>query len=470
MPPAPTVARASAMATVALRTQAPTPYLRRRNDVNASLAQTISAVQQQASSATGTSSAPSSTSTGSGYTNNGGWFGNVWGGSFSTNWVTWVSIVVLVGLLLGISTARFFYIRRYYPPTWRSYFIPAKGLHIKRLGINIRGPPPRVPREDPPPYFFATEYGPYSRRRRRRGRQTVGETVGEGGARIGERDQDDMWDVDVAGSRAGTPGVARDELPRYFLDGGLPMYEIGDGSAAEEAERIRAEAAAADELEVMPTAAEYEAAIRAGRNTTAESGRAHPEGPEGTHGIEGQTAAAAADNGAAAYPPRPPPVARSTTGRSSILAAFSRGRASSPERDHQRGNNASRPRLGDNGTNHDDEDFASSSASTSTVSTTLGVLPAIRRTMSVDSGATGSSEDKDPLGTGPVKKLQATRPGMREASSSSVKIDPEAADKEEVNARTKEEESPTEEREDVATNPNADNQRNPDPARDSRHP
>ncbi|GAA5956956.1 hypothetical protein JCM8115_003875 [Rhodotorula mucilaginosa] len=476
MPPAPTVARASAAA-AALKTPDPTPYLRRRGDINASLASTMSAgtaVLQQQASTTAASSAPSSTS--SQYSNNGGWFGNVWGGNFSTNWVTWVSIVVLVGLLIGISTARFFYIRRYYPPTWRSYFLPAKGLHINRFGIHIRGPPPRIPREEPPPYIFATEFGPHGRRRRRRGRQTVGATVGEGGARIGERDQDDMWDVDLVGGAdgngtgpAGTPGLVRDELPRYFVDGGLPMYDVGDGSAAEEAERIRAEAAAsgaadADPLETLPTAAEYEAASRAARNNAAESGDAHVQSqqdrPRGEEGVDNNA------DGAAAYPPRPPPVARTTTGRSSILGAFTRG------------GNLQRPPLTTNpsGTAVADDDVAgSSSASTSTVSTSLDVLPAIRRTASLESGATGSSSsvDQDPLGKGPVTRSKPNRPGLREASSSMVKIDAGVAHKEEaatsVDSQEDDGDSHEEERDDAAL-PDRDgkDERHPDSARDAR--
>lgn len=373
---------------------------------------------------------------------------------------------------------RFFYIRRYYPPTWRSYFLPAKGLHINRFGIHIRGPPPRIPREEPPPYIFATEFGPHGRRRRRRGRQTVGATVGEGGARIGERDQDDMWDVDLVGGAdgangpAGTPALVRDELPRYFVDGGLPMYDVGDGSAAEEAERIRAEAAAsgaagADLLETLPTAAEYEAASRAARSHAAESGNAHAESQldraRGEEGVDNNA------DGGAAYPPRPPPVARTTTGRSSILGAFTRV------------GNLQRPPLTTNPSGTADaaddgrDSAASSSASTSTVSTTLDVLPAIRRTASLESGATGSSSsvDQDPLGKGPVTKSKPNRPGLREASSSMVKIDANVAHKEEAAASVESQEddgdSHEEERDDAAPpNHNGKHERQPDSARDAR--
>lgn len=277
-----------------------------------------------------------------------------------------------------------------------------------------------------------------------------------------------MWDVDLVGGAdgtgtgpAGTPGLVRDELPRYFVDGGLPMYEVGDGSAAEEAERIRAEAAAsgaaeADALETLPTAAEYEAASRAARNNAAESGHAHAEVQHDR--ARGEENA----DGGAAYPPRPPPVARTTTGRSSILGAFTRG------------GNLQRPPLTTNpsgtaATADDGRDSAaSSSASTSTVSTTLDVLPAIRRTASLDSGATGSSSsvDQDPLGKGPVTKSEPNRPGLREASSSVVKIDADVAHKEEAETSV---ESQEDERDDSAPpDRNGKHARHPDSARDAR--
>lgn len=209
----------------------------------------------------------------------------------------------------------FFYIRRYYAPTLRSYFIPAKGIRIRRLGIYIRGPPERIPREPPPSYDIAAHGG---RRRRRRGRQTVGETVGDGGVRLGERDVDDGWDDLDLVERGARPN---DELPRYTADNGLPMYTVGDGSAAEEAERIRARALADGLEDVLPTAAEYEAASRNHRD-----------------GAVTRTDVRTEPDGAPAYPPtvhladsrRPPLNPRTTTARSSLLlSAFTR-RAPSP--------------------------------------------------------------------------------------------------------------------------------------------
>lgn len=334
------------------------------------------------------------------------------------------------------ATCSFFYIRRYYPPTLRSYFLPAKGLHIKRLGIHLRAPPPRIPRDNPPNYLYATEYVYGARRRRRRGRQTVGDTVGEGGARMGERDEDDMFDVDLA-ERGSMRGVAvRDELPRYYVDAGLPLYEVGDGAAAEEAERIRAEAAvsgAEADLEALPTAAEYEAASRAARSQAmnGEVGGVANEGQGAEDAGEGREEDGEADPpDGSRYPPRPPPIVRSTTGRSSLFATLYRSRTAGsnpPQRPPLRhvASDSSRPRGSDDG-------IAASLASTSTVSTTIEGLPTVGRTLPYDSGATGSTSDVDPLGSKTrVKQLQPSgRPKLPEASSSMAKIDPEESAKE----------------------------------------
>ncbi|BGP27484.1 hypothetical protein Rt10032_c15g5466 [Rhodotorula toruloides] len=288
--------------------------LRARNfaQTNSSVTGITVALQQQAAAATSTASASSTSSTSYGTA------GSYWGdasGSFSSSWVTWVSIIILAGVVVALLASRFFYIRRYYPPTLRSYLIPAKGIRIRRLGIYIRGPPERIPREPPPSYDVAANGG---RRRRRRGRQTVGETVGDGGVRLGERDVDDGWDDLDLVERGARPV---DELPRYMADNGLPMYTVGNGSAAEEAERIRARALADGFEDVLPTAAEYEAASRNNRD-----GHVAPAEGDST------------PNAAPAYPPvahfadsrRPPLNPRATTARSSLLlSAFTR-RAPSP--------------------------------------------------------------------------------------------------------------------------------------------
>ncbi|GAA6037664.1 hypothetical protein JCM8097_002274 [Rhodosporidiobolus ruineniae] len=280
--------------------------LQRRNFANASGAVTATAPSSSSSSA---SASPSATSSGQSAGT-----GTYWGvgsdGNFSAAWVTWVSIIIVAGVVFALLLSRFFYIRRYYPPTFRSYFIPSKGLHIPLLRIHIAGPPPREPREPPPSYYATT-----GRRRRRRHRQTVGETVGAGGTRLGGRDEDDGWDDDAQldmAERGATGGL--DMLPAYFVDVGLPGY-TGGGAAAEEADRIRAEAATRGEGEVLPTAAEYEAASRSARDASAGAGG---EGAEG--GAEGPTYPPVAHLSSTAPSPtsRPAPV-RSLTARSTHL-------------------------------------------------------------------------------------------------------------------------------------------------------
>lgn len=253
---------------------------------------------------------------------------------------------------------------------------------------------------------------------------------------MGERDEDDMFDVDLA-EQGSMRGVAvRDELPRYYVDAGLPLYEVGDGTAAEEAERIRAEAAvsgAEADLEALPTAAEYEAASRAARSQAinGEVGGAANEGGGADDAGEGREEDGEADPpGGSHYPPRPPPIVRSTTGRSSLFATLYRSRTAGsnpPQRPPLRhvASDSARPRGSDDG-------IAASLASTSTVSTTIEGLPTVGRTLSYDSGATGSTSDVDPLGSKTrVKQLQpSSRPKLPEASSSMAKIDPEESAKE----------------------------------------
>lgn len=137
--------------------------------------------------------------------------------------------------LFDLSSCRYFYIRRFYPVTPRNYFIPPRGIHINWLKIHIKGPPAR--RSSPPTYGIAVIEG--RRARARRDRTTRGETIGEGGARRGQRDVDDEFDGD------GAPGVA-DELPMYELDSSLPAYVAPTGA---EVEAVAARSAAARERE-----------------------------------------------------------------------------------------------------------------------------------------------------------------------------------------------------------------------------
>ncbi|KAM0786093.1 hypothetical protein ACM66B_006904 [Microbotryomycetes sp. NB124-2] len=176
---------------------------------------------QSAASST-SSSAPSSSST----SVPGGGFGALFGGGIPASYLTWIAIVVIVLIGCSLLVARYYYIKRFYHPTLRSYFVPPRGLHVKWLGIHVRGPPARIPREPPPSYGFAEMTG--RGRRRRRDRTTVGDQIGEGGRRMGQRDEDDGFDD----ATAGTSGAA-DELPMYTMDTSLPAY----GSVAAEQEQ-----------------------------------------------------------------------------------------------------------------------------------------------------------------------------------------------------------------------------------------
>ncbi|KAJ8291974.1 hypothetical protein OF846_004757 [Rhodotorula toruloides] len=359
------------------------------------------ALQQQATTTT-TSSASASSTSNTSY----GSAGSYWGdgnGTFSNSWVTWVSIIILAGVVVALLASRFFYIRRYYPPTLRSYFIPAKGIRIRRLGIYIRGPPERIPREPPPSYDIAANGG---RRRRRRGRQTVGETVGDGGVRLGERDVDDGWDDLDLVERGARPV---DELPRYMADNGLPMYTVGDGSASEEAERIRARALADGLEDVLPTAAEYEAASRNQRD-----------------GADARTEA----DSTPAYPPvahlpdsrRPPLNPRTTTARSSLLlSAFTR-RAPSPAP-----SSSSAAPLHPPSAPHPHDYPPRPSTSSDTLDAPAHPTSALRRSASstTSTSTSGSSSSSDAGKTGEERKKERGEDAAvgGEASSSTLKLE-----------------------------------------------
>ncbi|KAK4052282.1 hypothetical protein OIO90_004363 [Microbotryomycetes sp. JL221] len=180
--------------------------------------------QQQSASSTASSASSASTSA----LPPGGGFGSLFGSGVPATFLTWIAVVVVIGIALSLLVARYFYIKRYYKPTFRSYFLPPNGLHIKRLGIHIRAPPARIPREPPPSYGVAELTG-RNGRRRRRDRTTVGEQIGEGGRRLGDRDEDDAFDDAAQG------GAARDELPMYTMDTGLPAY----GTVAGEREQAQ---------------------------------------------------------------------------------------------------------------------------------------------------------------------------------------------------------------------------------------
>jgi len=107
------------------------------------------------------------------------------------------------------------------------------------------------------------------RRRRRRNRRTVGDTLAPGGARIGDGDEDDGWDYDDIDLERG--GGARGELPQYQADSGLPAYIApppipSNDATTTSSTRIGGGGETDDEVDVLPTAAEYEALSRGNRD------------------------------------------------------------------------------------------------------------------------------------------------------------------------------------------------------------
>jgi len=131
-----------------------------------------------------------------------------------------------------------------------------------------------------------------ARRRRRRNRQTVGETLGEGGTRLGERDQDDQWDDDDDDLESGGGqemrerggSGPREDLPQYNVDSGLPAYApppppVGFFDPASPPSDVTPNSTTTttrqegqDEVDQLPTAAEYEALSRAGRDAPGATG------------------------------------------------------------------------------------------------------------------------------------------------------------------------------------------------------
>lgn len=234
------------------------------------------------------------------------------------------------------------------------------------------------------------------------------------------------------GGGASTPGIGGvgavplvDELPRYYVDSGLPGYFGGDGDAADEAERIRAEAAAAGESSVLPSAAEYEAAVRAGRDPH-----------DAQHPQQGQDEAGAVGPAQPAYPPaahlspqtasdlpRPAAPARSNTARSALLlSAFRRAPSPNPE-----------PPLSAaplRGSDTADVPHASSSTSSLDDAHHHG-MRALHRTASSSSVSLSSASTK--LDGASVRKGKRAAAGEEEdgagadASSSRVKLDDEGA-------------------------------------------
>lgn len=235
------------------------------------------------------------------------------------------------------------------------------------------------------------------------------------------------------GGGASTPGIGGvgavplvDELPRYYVDSGLPGYFGGDGDAADEAERIRAEAAAAGESSVLPSAAEYEAAVRAGRDPhdaqhqqprqdeAGPVGAAQPAYPPAAH-LSPQTASDL---------PRPAAPARSNTARSALLlSAFRCAPSPNPE--------PPLPAAPPRGSDTADAPHASSSTSSLDEAHHHHGMGGLHRTASSSSVSLSSASTK--LDGASVRKGKQAAAGEEEdgagadASSSRVKLDDEGA-------------------------------------------
>ncbi|GAA5888491.1 hypothetical protein JCM6882_008641 [Rhodosporidiobolus microsporus] len=392
----------------------------------------------------------------SGTTNTGAWGGQGDDESIRSSWITWCSLVIVAVVVLALLVSRFFYIRRYYSPTFRSYFVPPKGIHIKWLGISIVGPPPRAPREPPPSYYQTT-----GQRRRRRHRQTVGETLGAGGTRLGQRDEDDMWEgdeVDMAERGVAGPGAMSrggEMLPQYYVDLGLPQYQTGDGTAAEEAERIRAIAAAGQDAEALPSAAEYEAASRAARNAAAAADGAGAEGGDGANDGTTPTYPPVAHLAPSSAPPASssssttttsrPSAVRSTTARSAnFLASLPfLNRAPSPTPPPASAPagvaGAAAPRASTSQETFDDARTLDDRASDETAAIGRHRRPGggVHRSSSSASGSSGGtklgSSDEDDSEEGGARRKKDVDAGALTASSSKVRLDgAEKAEEEKV--------------------------------------
>ncbi|KAK4700601.1 hypothetical protein P7C70_g5644, partial [Phenoliferia sp. Uapishka_3] len=148
---------------------------------------------------------------------------SIFGEGVPTELLDWVAIVIAAGVISTLLAARFFFIKRYGPPTLRAYFIQPGGLHIPFLRIHIKGPPPRPDIRAE----FHQQSGALTRRRRR-DRTTHGPEIGEGGRRAGGRDADDGVDGDEEMEMG-------ESLPGYEVDLTLPGYAKDE--RAERAER-----------------------------------------------------------------------------------------------------------------------------------------------------------------------------------------------------------------------------------------
>jgi len=151
-------------------------------------------------------------------------------------------ILVWIGVVSGLLVTAFLFLWRYnrvtkkHLPSLRAIFLPTN-LNMPWAGITPVPPrPPVVPGSRP------------NMGRSRRSRRVVGEEIGSGGRRLGQRDEDD--DIE-AGSVV--------SLPEYKASSGLPDYQ--------EAWNGQDRTTRTDGDEVMMSVDEYERHIRAGGPT-----------------------------------------------------------------------------------------------------------------------------------------------------------------------------------------------------------
>ncbi|SGY62462.1 BQ5605_C007g04694 [Microbotryum silenes-dioicae] len=181
--------------------------------------------------------------------------------------VTTIISVLIGSLVLGLFFLRLWRVQRNYSLSFRSFFIPSSGLKIRYLNINIAPATPRAPTGPPPGYsrgFHAVFRPP------RRGHDTNGVAIEEGGQRVGSRDEDDIWD----GESLGEVREEKEGLPRYAVDVDLPGYSHGLAPGVVRANGLErqayvgssgSEASTADDLsrtEAIMSSIEYEQTIR----------------------------------------------------------------------------------------------------------------------------------------------------------------------------------------------------------------
>lgn len=273
----------------------------------------------------------------------------------------------------------------------------------------------------------------------------MGDTLGPGGARVGERDMDDGFDddgeeegdeVDAAERGEGrTRARAPAELPPYFVDIGLPSYKAGEEGAAEaEAERIRnlaavaGETGAGGEVVEMLTASQYEAAsrgARAGATTTddaaqaGEGGDDSPTYPPSAHILPPSVPLPTSSVS------RPTPQ-RSSTGRSlggigtnflSSLPAFMRSPTAESHphpQPHSQEQDAAQPCPSSSAETLDSSSSSSSASDDRASTSTSHHHPGVKRNASTESGSTGETKVVPLGGSSSADKVEKQEEERRE--------------------------------------------------------